>query len=967
MKKVNNLLIEYQLILEYKRAKELILIENFINSVSESLEITYDEDATISDILESVDEYDFSDNLDYLALEAMQTPAQKKAAKQRSMKAGAKPKPNRPKPKMKSKSDIADKLGKEKTKIKEQLNKIKEQKAAVDFKTNPKKARDLSLEIKKLTAKKYILAGKQKNAEGDSDKSKAYMSMGSAKSDEAKGYEKWKDVKQEIASTEDKEAKMEFIQTAIESKIEELTGKLNFSSARKDIAKDPAPIGETIKKIQEKIDSLKSKVGEKIEEDPTGDDEESEDEDDSDVEDTGDTEDIKDEEEPKDDSDDLDKEIEAQEKKIEDLESKVEELRERKGELKDSIEYLKSEGEPYDDEKSELNGVIEELNDINSDIDAEKEKLKSLKADAESKPSKEEPAAEEEPETEEEPEADDSGKEIEKLESQKQKLLDQAAKMEEEFDSLDSEAQMAWAIKNEDALVKIHEELLDIESKLEELGGSNESTKWLNRVKKSLNEDEEIDTVGDVEDFADKLANVAKKGEEEGIEPEDDDAKIEALEDEIVKLQQTVDQEKVALSKLSEMDPPAKESEKLEQSNKIKDAEIPLKKKQAELKKLQGDKSSKDASTEEDKSKAKKEADEKLADEEYDKLSGINQEIEAKKAEMEAAEDSTEKAKLKGELDKLIFNKRSSEKKIADLTGRDIGSEEASDKAKSDEEKKNGEDAATAEDTAKEEAEIKDLEAEVENMKEKLEATLDAQNEEVSALMDETKAAAGSNPLLTKLVTKLRLENRLAFNREKAKYITDTDQKAESDEEKNEISSKISDADSEIKDSEKKSEDKAEEDATPEEKDKLADATEQSIKDDEEAESDSESDSEAPKTSSTVKVEAPEIPPAKATKPDESPKDYKVRMTKEKRDKMYDALDAKQKEIENAPEDKKESMQKAIDAIESNIKKAEDAINKAETSSNESFDLDLWTANALLSLVEAQLQNLEDEFLFLND
>ena len=71
-------------------------------------------------------------------------------------------------------------------------------------------------------------------------------------------------------------------------------------------------------------------------------------------------------------------------------------------------------------------------------------------------------------------------------------------------------------------------------------------------------------------------------------------------------------------------------------------------------------------------------------------------------------------------------------------------------------------------------------------------------------------------------------------------------------------------------------------------------------------------------------------------------------------------------DTELTPE-KKESMQKAIDAIESNIKKAEDAINKAENSSNESFGVDIWTANALLSLVEAQLQNLEDEFFMLND
>ena len=52
MKKVDNLLLEYQLMLEYKRAKELILIENFINSISESIEFEYDKtvNITIGDI-----------------------------------------------------------------------------------------------------------------------------------------------------------------------------------------------------------------------------------------------------------------------------------------------------------------------------------------------------------------------------------------------------------------------------------------------------------------------------------------------------------------------------------------------------------------------------------------------------------------------------------------------------------------------------------------------------------------------------------------------------------------------------------------------------------------------------------------------------------------------------------------------------------------------------------------------------
>ena len=88
MKKVDNLLLEYQLMLEYKRAKELILIENFINSISESIEFEYDKtvNITIGDILESVSEFDFSDNPDFLALVEMQTPAQRKAAKERSKK-----------------------------------------------------------------------------------------------------------------------------------------------------------------------------------------------------------------------------------------------------------------------------------------------------------------------------------------------------------------------------------------------------------------------------------------------------------------------------------------------------------------------------------------------------------------------------------------------------------------------------------------------------------------------------------------------------------------------------------------------------------------------------------------------------------------------------------------------------------------------------------------------------------------
>jgi len=82
---------------------------------------------------------------------------------------------------------------------------------------------------------------------------------------------------------------------------------------------------------------------------------------------------------------------------------------------------------------------------------------------------------------------------------------------------------------------------------------------------------------------------------------------------------------------------------------------------------------------------------------------------------------------------------------------------------------------------------------------------------------------------------------------------------------------------------------------------------------------------------------------------------------------MYDALSDKQSQLKDAPDDKKESIQKAIDGIESNIKKAEEAIEKAENSSNESFDLDIWTANALLHLIENQIKELDNEFFILND
>jgi len=62
MKISNKLLLEYHLLLEYKRAEELILIENFVDSISDSFEIIYEDSVTIEDILESVEGLDFSDN-----------------------------------------------------------------------------------------------------------------------------------------------------------------------------------------------------------------------------------------------------------------------------------------------------------------------------------------------------------------------------------------------------------------------------------------------------------------------------------------------------------------------------------------------------------------------------------------------------------------------------------------------------------------------------------------------------------------------------------------------------------------------------------------------------------------------------------------------------------------------------------------------------------------------------------------
>ena len=60
-------------------------------------------------------------------------------------------------------------------------------------------------------------------------------------------------------------------------------------------------------------------------------------------------------------------------------------------------------------------------------------------------------------------------------------------------------------------------------------------------------------------------------------------------------------------------------------------------------------------------------------------------------------------------------------------------------------------------------------------------------------------------------------------------------------------------------------------------------------------------------------------------------------------------------------------MQKAIDGIEANIKKAEAAIEDAKKSAKESTELDIWTINAMIHIIESQIIDLDNQIFNLND
>ena len=447
----------------------------------------------------------------------------------------------------------------------------------------------------------------------------------------------------------------------------------------------------------------------------------------------------------------------------------------------------------------------------------------------------------------------------------------------------------------------------------------------------------------------------------EDTEEDNIDAKIEAIEAEIEPLQKTVNDEKLKLTKLKEQDPPAKQSDIEAQTNAIKDAEGPLKKKQAELKKLQGGKAEKEKGTEAQKTKDKEAADEQAAKDEYTKIEGLNQKIEEKKAEIAAATDPKEKAKLKSELDMLSFDKKTSQKKIEKLTGRDIEKEETDDKAKTDKEAEEAKTKGEADKKKSDEDKIKKLEAEVEDIKEKLSEKTKSEDEQAQALMAETDKKAGMNPMLKGLVTKLRLQNRIAFNNAKAAYVMDPEEKKEIDKANSKLETEVSTKDEELEKANKKSEEKAKNDATPEEKKELEKAEEVANKDvsvDKEA---ADKPSDAPATSGVSTT----TEPAKAVKDGESPKQYTVRIAKEKMEKLKKLLADKEAAIKDAPEDKKEGMQKAIDGIKSTVDKAQQAIDDA-AKMKESTDADLWTLDAMIVIIENQLRDYDNEYFPLN-
>jgi hypothetical protein len=427
-------LYEEQILESLKPNKLAILIEQFIDSISDDFDLFLDEDFSIDDLLEAFEEFDFDGNLIYDEILEIQTAAQKKAAKKRSKemskkakgpakdkgpkKAKLEPKAKSEKPKdepskeksVKEKPESSDKKkseGGDKKKLeslqqnldkaKEQIANLKKQSESIDGEKDPAKKRDNDLSILKAQAEKSSLSAQKKKLEKD-EKAPQAAELAKLSQAEASAYEQWVNAKKEEKSLgeaeEDDKAKVkEKVKTA---RIAYLQARLDRQKAQEKGAEGDAKTKWTdaSKKTQDEIDSLKSTEGTEKPKAGTGTETEDEEDLDSEIE--------KKEDEIKLLQKDLDnesleltklkgkKEPEATPEELEKQGNKVRDaqtaLKKGQGELK-TIQGKKSKKEKSaadaktkaDEEKKEKDADAEydKLQELNQKIEDKKEELKN--------------------------------------------------------------------------------------------------------------------------------------------------------------------------------------------------------------------------------------------------------------------------------------------------------------------------------------------------------------------------------------------------------------------------------------------------------------------------------------------------------------------------------------------------------------------------------------------------------------
>ena len=286
-----------KLILEsYEEAKYLDTFDQLIEFVSESHDIYIDEDCTIEELLEALNEIDLSQNPLYLSLTERQNPARKRVARKRApsqrkssgpakdkghKKAKVEPKKEKPeatkpeatkqespeakktespepsKEKGGSESEKIEQLKTQSSKLSDQISDVKKQAEDNVGKDDPKKATELELKKTELQAQKDEIISKSKSLQGDDEGAKKYKKIADLRKDNTKQLGVIVKLKESVNEAEDDESTKELI-----------TAKLQIAKNNFEIAKTSAPDGKLDATVQKGHEDEIARLEAKLNEEP---------------------------------------------------------------------------------------------------------------------------------------------------------------------------------------------------------------------------------------------------------------------------------------------------------------------------------------------------------------------------------------------------------------------------------------------------------------------------------------------------------------------------------------------------------------------------------------------------------------------------------------------------------------------------------------------------------------------------